>query len=173
MLKGNKIMLRPLKITDLEKTIQWRNDIELLKLTQGIRFPKTYEIEKAWFDNVLNDTSNKNIYFGIDEISTNNFIGIIQLNNIDYISRNSEFGIVIPELTNQGKGYAKDAMQLLFGYSANVLNLKKIYLKVIDINENARKLYINFGFKEEGLLKEHVYYDKKFHDIYIMSLFIN
>jgi RimJ/RimL family protein N-acetyltransferase len=173
MLKGDKIILRPLKITDLDKTIQWRNDIELLKLTQGIRFPKTHEMEKAWFDNVLNDTSNKNIYFGIDEISTNNFIGIIQLNNIDYISRNCEFGIVIPDSKNQGKGYAKNAMQLLFDYATNVLNLKKIYLKVIDINEKAKKLYINFGFKDEGLLKEHVYYDKRFYDLYIMSLFIN
>lgn len=52
MLKGDKIILRPLKITDLDKTIQWRNDIELLKLTQGIRFPKTHEMEKAWFEKV-------------------------------------------------------------------------------------------------------------------------
>lgn len=38
MINGENIILRPLKIEDLEKTHQWRNDLELIKLTQGIRF---------------------------------------------------------------------------------------------------------------------------------------
>lgn len=63
MLIGERII-----IEDLEKTHKWRNDIELVKLTQGIRFPKTFEMDKEWFDNALNDTSNRNIYFSIDTI---------------------------------------------------------------------------------------------------------
>ena len=68
MLEGKKIRLRPLKIQDLEKTKIWRNNIELIINTQGIRFPKTVEIETIWFEHVLHDTSNKNIYFGIEEM---------------------------------------------------------------------------------------------------------
>lgn len=63
MLIGERII-----IEDLEKTHKWRNDIELVKLTKGIRFPKTFEMDKEWFDNTLNDTSNRNIYFSIDTI---------------------------------------------------------------------------------------------------------
>jgi len=68
MLIGKNIILRPLKMEDLPKTNEWRNDIELIKLNQGIRFPKTLEMDKDWFNHVLRDTSNRNIYFGTDEI---------------------------------------------------------------------------------------------------------
>jgi len=33
MLIGEKIILRPLKMADIEKTHEWRNNIELIKLT--------------------------------------------------------------------------------------------------------------------------------------------
>lgn len=55
MLTGEKIILRPLKIEDLEKTHEWRNNLELIKLTQGIRFPKTMEMDRDWFNQALND----------------------------------------------------------------------------------------------------------------------
>ena len=55
--------MRPLKIKDLENTHKWRNNIELIKLTQGIRFLKTLEIDKDWFLQTLNDKSSRNIYF--------------------------------------------------------------------------------------------------------------
>ena len=104
MLIGEKIILRPLKIEDLEKTHEWRNNLELIKLTQGIRFPKTMEMDRDWFNQALNDKSNRNIYFGIDEIETGEFIGIIQLNGIDYISGTANWGFMIGEINNQGKG---------------------------------------------------------------------
>lgn len=97
MLIGEKIILRPLKIEDLEKTHEWRNNLELIRLTQGIRFPKTLEMDRDWFNYALNDKSNQDIYFGIDEILTGEFLGIIQLNNIDYISRNANWGFMIGE----------------------------------------------------------------------------
>ncbi len=171
MLIGENIILRPLKITDMEKTLEWRNNIELIKLTQGIRFPKTRAMEEGWFKNALNDTSNRNIYFGIDEIKTEKFIGIIQLSNIDWISKICEFGIVIGDIENRGKGYAKESMTLLFKYAFNILNLRKITLRVIGSNNNAIKLYRLINFIEEGYLKDHVFFDGKYYDVLVLSLF--
>ena len=172
MLKGKNIVLRPLALGDLKKINIWRNDVDLIKLTLGIRFPKTIEMEEEWFKEILLDRSNKNIYYGIEESLSGDFIGIVQLNNIDYISRHCEFGIMIPEIKNQKKGYATNAMEVLFNYALNVLNLRKICLKVVDYNKKAVKLYHNFGFKDEGILKEQIYFDNKYHDILLMALFI-
>jgi len=172
MLKGNNIILRPLKIEDLQKTIQWRNDLELIKLTQGIRFPKTLEIEEAWFKRATTDISNKNIYFGIDEISTNDFIGIIQLNNIDYISGTAIWGFIIGDKDKQGKGYSVEAPRLMFKYAFSVLNLRKIYGYPICLNKATFRMHEKIGgFIEEGRLKRHVYYDGEYHDVLILSLF--
>ena len=171
MLKGEKIILRPLKIEDLEKTHKWRNDFELTKLTQGIRFPKTLEMDREWFDNVLNDKSNRNIYFGIDEIEKNEFIGIIQLNNIDWISSNCDFGISIGSNGKRGRGYGMQAMSLLFDYAFFYLNLRKILLKVVKLNIGAIKLYQKMGFTQEGFFIEQYYCNNEYHDVIIMSLF--
>jgi len=61
------------------------------------------EMDIEWFHNVLNDKSNRSIYFGIDEIDTHKFIGIIHLNNIDYISGTAIWGFIIGDEKDRGK----------------------------------------------------------------------
>lgn len=172
MLVGKNIILRPLKIEDLKKTHQWRNNLELIKLTQGIRFPKTLEMDSDWFNQALNDKSNRNVYFGIDEIDTGDFIGIIQLNNIDYISGTAIWGFIIGDKTKQGKGYSKEAPDLLFNYAFQVLNLRKVFGYPIAFNNATLKMHQKIGgFVQEGKLKNHVYFDGEYHDVLILSLF--
>ena len=172
MLIGKNIVLRPLRIEDLEKTHEWRNNMELIKLVQGIRFPKTLEMDKDWFDNVLNDKSNRNIYFGIDEIKTGDFIGIIQLNNIDYISGTAIWGFIIGDKGKQGKGYGKEFSNLILEYSFNVLNLRKIISYVVSFNINSCNLFNKIlGFNKEGVLKNQIFFDGEYHDVNILSLF--
>ncbi len=172
MLIGKNIILRPLKMGDIEKTHEWRNNLEFIKLTQGVRFPKTLEIDKEWFDNALNDKSNRNIYFGIDEIESNDFIGIIQLNNIDYISGTAIWGFIIGEKSKQGKGYSVEAPTLMFDYAFNYLNLRKIFGYPIAFNISTIRMHEKIGnFKEEGRLMQHVFYNGEYHDIIILSLF--
>ena len=172
MLIGENIILRPLKIEDMIKVNEWRNNIELIKLTQGIRFPKTIEMDKDWFDKTLSDKSNRNIYFGIDEISTGNFVGVIQLNSIDYISGTAIWGFLIGDKVNQGKGYSVEAPKLLFNYAFNILNLRKIFGYPIANNIATLKMHEKIGnFKEEGRLRNHVYFEGQYHDVIILSLF--
>lgn len=171
MLIGEKIILRPLKIEDLEKTHEWRNNLELIKLTQGIRFPKTMEMDRDWFIYALNDKSNRNIYFGIDEILTGEFLGIIQLNNIDYISRNANWGFMIGEIKNQSKGIGTEFSNLILDYIFNELNLIKITSYIVDNNVISIRLFRKLGFNEEGVLRKHYFVDGEYNDVLIMSLF--
>lgn len=171
MLIGEKIKLRPLKIEDLEKTHEWRNNLELIKLTQGIRFPKTMEMDRDWFNQALNDKSNRNIYFGIDEIETGNFIGIIQLNSIDYISGTANWGFMIGETKNQSKGIGTEFSKLILNYAFNYLNLRKITSYIVDNNVISIRLFRKLGFNEEGILRKHYFVDGDYKDVLIMSLF--
>lgn len=169
MLIGEKIILRPLRIEDLEKTHEWRNNLELIKLTQGIRFPKTLEMDCDWFNQTLNDKSNRNIYFGIDIKNTSEFIGLIQLTNIDFISGTAVLGLIISDTANQGHGYGFEANKLLLDYSFFQLNLRKITSYVVEYNQASLKLFEKLGFLNEGVLKEHFYHDGKYVDVIILS----
>lgn len=51
------------------------------------------------------------------------------------------------------------------------LNLRKIYLEVLDFNLSAKKAYEKFGFLKEGTLSQHVYLANQYYDLHIMSLF--
>jgi len=172
MLKGEKVILRPLKMEDLPKVNEWRNDLELIKLTQGIRFPKTKEMDVEWFGNALTDMSNKNIYFGIDELNSGVLVGLASIHNIDYVSGTALWGLMIGDEKNKGKGFGRESLGLLFGYAFNVLNLRKISGHHIEYNQSVIALHQHFhGVFEEARLIRHVYYDNRFHDVLILSLF--
>ena len=62
-------------------------------------------------------------------------VGFVYLNNIDWFSRNAEFGILIGERSKHGKGLAREALSLLVGYAFESLNLHKLYLRVVAFND--------------------------------------
>lgn len=172
MLIGKTIKLRALKMSDIEKSHEWRNNIELIKMTQGVRFPKTYEMDKEWFESTLTDKSNRNIYFGIDTLEDNRFIGIIQLNNIDYISGTATWGFIIGDVADRGNGVSIEAPTLLFNYAFKILNLKKLLGYTISLNRATFFMQLTIGnFKHEGTLKKQVFFDNEYHDVLIFSIF--
>jgi len=172
MLIGKNITLRPLKMEDLEETHKWRNNLELIRVTQGIRFPKSLELDKAWFEHALSDMSNRNIYFGIDENETEEYVGMIQMNNIDYISGTATWGFIIGDSSKHGKGYSTEAPKLMFDYAFSVLNLRKIFGYALDNNVASKKMHKKIGsVSDEGLLKKHVYFNDEYHDVRVLSIF--
>lgn len=171
MLESTKIILRPIIKSDAPLFYKWRNDISYIELTQSIRFPKHEQLEEEWVDRAIKDTSNKNIVFVMVEKEGNQPIGFIQLSAINWIAKNCMFGIAITESAFHGKGYAAEAMRLLYDYAFTKLNLIKISLEVIESNTNAIKLYEKFGFELEGRLKKQYFWNDTYLDVFIYSLF--
>ncbi|HBX50585.1 MAG: hypothetical protein A2W98_01220 [Bacteroidetes bacterium GWF2_33_38] len=102
-----------------------------------------------------------------------NFIGMIYLKNINWISRNCYFTIFIGEKVERGKNIGQQAMELTHEYVFNYLNMRKITLEVVKFNNSAIKLYQKMGYKEEGILKEHFFFNNSFHDVCIFSIINN
>ena len=171
--QGQISRLRPVKRADIAKTVQWRNNPELRENVLGYRFPVTEEMEQNWFDSVLEDSSRARVVFAIESLLDGELLGLIYLNEIDWIARHCYFGIVIGEQEYHGKGYASDSMETLFAYAFDCLNLRKICLQVAAFNTSAIHLYHKFGFAEEGVLREQIYLESQYHDLKIMSLFVD
>lgn len=172
MLVGKNVTLRSLNMSDIDKTIQWRNNLDFIRMTQGIRFPKSSELEKEWYQKVLTDVSNKNIYFGIEDNSNKSLIGLTQITDIDFISSNAKWGIILGEKTTHGTGSSHEAIKLLFNYGFNILNLQKLYCHVIRTNITCLRMLEKLGnIKEEGTLARHYFFDGVYQDIIILSLF--
>ncbi len=84
--------------------------------------------------------------FVIAHKDTEEYIGQIDLINIDWVNRIGTIGIVIGSKENLNKGYGTKAIKLLQEFAFNKLNLHKLDLEVRAYNERAINCYKKMWF---------------------------
>lgn len=170
MLIGKRIILRPLKERDLEKSRQWVNDWEICRGL--LRYLPVADFEhKEWFKKLKSDE--KKIVFAIEIKSSKKYIGNVGLRSIDWRNRNADFFIYIGEKTVWNKGYGTEATALFVEYCFKTLNLRKVYLRVAEYNKGAIRAYEKVGFKKEGALKDEIFAEGKYHNVVRMAIIHN
>jgi RimJ/RimL family protein N-acetyltransferase len=167
MINGKRVTLRALKRDDSGKVLDWINNPELKYLT-GTVFPVSEIEHEKWFENKIREKFNK--IFGIEEQSTKRLIGVAGLNNTDLINRNTDLYIYIGDGNQWGKGLGTDAVKTLVSFVFNELNLHRISLVVFSYNKRAIRSYEKVGFVSEGIMRESLYKDGKYHDKILMSI---
>ncbi|MBT9312424.1 spermidine N1-acetyltransferase [Leptothoe kymatousa] len=163
-------MPQQIKLRALEKT-----DLEFIHALNNNRNIMAYWFEEPYesFDE-LADLYQKHIHDNterrfIAEDSNETAIGLVELLEIDYIHRTSEFAIIISP-AYQGKGFARPLISLALDYAFSILNLNKVYLLVAVENEKAIHLYNESGFTEEGRLIQEVFTNGKYRDVIRMYI---
>ena len=68
------------------------------------------------------------------------------------------------------RGYGTDAIETILKYAFNKMNLHKIELRVYEFNKRALKCYEKCGFKIEGVMREDLFRDGKYHNTIFMSI---
>ncbi|QTA37754.1 GNAT family N-acetyltransferase [Thermosipho ferrireducens] len=172
MLKGKLVRLRAYSKDDLEKVLEYINDSEVKKcLTPGIPFPFRKEDEEKWYQN-LNPFSEKSYSFAIETLSDGEYIGGCGINNVYWKNSVATVGIFLGK-PFWNKGYGTDAMRVLVNFIFNEMNINKVRLDVYSFNKRAIKSYEKVGFKVEGILREEIFREGKYHDIFVMGILRN
>ncbi|MBU5675319.1 GNAT family N-acetyltransferase [Alkaliphilus sp. MSJ-5] len=169
LFESSKIILRKMTSEDVELYHTWRNDIEVMKSTAP--FLDNYHLEETteFVNQVILGSQFSKSYIIVDKES-NTPIGITSLINIDYKNRNGEFIIDIGDKNFWGKGYGTETMKLLLDYSFLEMNLHRVSLRVFSFNNKAIKLYEKIGFKHEGISRESIFREGRWHDIIHMGI---
>ena len=168
MLAGNSVQLRPVEREDLPLLVQWRNEPDHWACFFN-KFPLSMAKQDSWFDHLLACDSHR--LFMICTCGDLSVVGTIGLNNIDFANQSVEFGnMLIGTPDARGKGYAKEATDLMLAYCFKRLNMNRVYLHVYAGNRNAIRLYEHCGFQIEGTLREAQFEDGQFQDLLIMSV---
>lgn len=171
MIIGEEIYLRPIKKNDLKLLNKWKNDKEVFKYLGGGFMPISIDQQEKWLESMIDLTGNNRRF--IVCTSNHDSIGMIGLYDINWIHKNCEVGLYIGEKNFHGKGYAKQAYDLIEKYAKEYLNLRKIKLNVVNNNEKATNLWNTLGFKKVGMLKEERFIEGKYMDLIIMEKFIS
>jgi RimJ/RimL family protein N-acetyltransferase len=163
------IKLRALTQKDINKTLIWNNDKVISDLYSGHPFPVNLEMEQKWYDKIL--TSNfPTTVFGIENIASNELVGICMLKDINLINRTAEYAIYIGEKEYRGKGFSKEATLQVLDFGFKKLGLNKIFLKVLEENNVAISLYKKVGFIQEGILRESIFKNNQFKNELLLGL---
>lgn len=159
-----RIYLRRLDLDDVQGNYsRWLNDNEVCKFNSHHRFPQSILMLQNYVNNVSN--SDNQIVLSIICKESNQHIGNISLQNINYIDKNAEVAFLLGEKKYWGKGYSKEAAIAIINHAFNHLNLQRIYCGTNVRNISMQKLAESLGFKQEGMRREAIYKSGKYDDV--------
>ncbi|PAD77647.1 GNAT family N-acetyltransferase [Paenibacillus campinasensis] len=166
-LEGERLYLRPISQEDVDGYYHMLFNKEMRRLT-GTRQIFTIEGIRRYIEDRSTDSSSVLLLIALQD--TDQVIGDIALQDIDSVNRNAGMRIAIDSEQHLGKGYGPEAMKLLLEYSFGQLNLHRVELQVFDFNERAIKAYEKVGFVREGVQRDVLYYNHRYHNAILMSV---
>lgn len=169
MYTGEKVRFREYRKEDVKQAQEYINDPEVKRLLHpGIPFLYTYEDEQKWFENM---SATKDEYsFAIETLEDSKYIGGCGINKVDWKNSTAVVGIFIGDKAYWSKGYGTDAMKVLIKFIFEQMNINKIKLNVNSFNERAIRSYEKCGFIKEGVLRQELFRDGKYHDVINMGI---
>jgi len=169
VLRGEKVKLNALIEEDLSTIMEWFQDTSFLRLFDAVPAqPRSMASLRSWFEGLTNST-NQHV-LAIRTIENNQLIGYIELDGILWNQRTTWVSIAIGDELNRGKGYGKEALELVLQYAFHELNLRRVQLTVFSYNQSAIQLYKKLGFTQEGTYREFLERDGKTYDMLLFGM---
>lgn len=163
-LVGKKVYLRGLEEEDIKGNyFQWFNDQEVCEFNSHGLFPNNDRKMSSYIDYVHRSTDI--IVLGIFDSDNDAHVGNITLQNIDWVSRNAEYAIILGEKTYWGKGIAREASDLIIEHGFVRLNLERIYCGTSEDNIGMQKLAMYLGMQQEGVRRNALYKNGKYRNV--------
>ena len=169
MLQGEKIRLTAVSNDDVTTIASWYEDTVFSRMFDATPArPRSKDYWLNWLKQQEKGTDN--FLFAIRPIDGNTLLGYVQLEDFLWPHQNCWLSIGLGDKTNWGKGYGREAIELTLKFAFHELNLHRIQLTVFSYNERAIALYESFGFKREGVFREHLQRDGRRYDMYLFGL---
>jgi len=168
-LRGERVYLRALNESDAGGNyLQWFNDSEVCRFNNHHRFPYSFQGALAYIE--FARSTKDALILAIVASESDEHIGNIALQNIDYLHRSAEYAIVLGQSAYWGQGYAKEASQLIVDHGFGELNLNRIGCGTYATNIGMQKLARALGFVQEGVKRSAVFKNHAYVDIYEYGL---
>lgn len=164
----NKIYFRAFEYNDLSFINSLRNEDFLYQSTTGNKYYISSEYDKKWIEDKIFNNYHQ-LYLMICCKETNKPVGYTSASNIDYINRKAEWGIIISSEYLNG-GYGTEAGHLFLNHLFGELGMNMVYAYVRQDNKASNTIPKKFGFKQDGLIRDFVYKQNNFHNVYIYTL---
>ena len=171
LIEGNSVNLRSLELEDLEILKKWRNNKVNRIHTREFRLLNMVN-QKHWFNSIHQDNPPKFIMFGVTD-KQKKLIGVCGLTYIDWKNRHCEISIIIFKKNWQKLKYAKDTVLLLTDHAFGELNMHRLWVEIFDTIPENIEFFESMNFVKEGMLRDKLWRDRKWHNSFIYSKLVN
>ena len=167
MLKGEKVLLRPMQEADIARQHEFNQDVELYLLDGDYPHVSSWQAARTFYESRTTPRDDM-APFAIEADGI--YIGYCSLMNLEHRHRNFELGIMIGDRAYWGRGYGRDAVTVLLHYGFHHLGGRRINLPTHARNKRAIRCYLACGFIEEGRPRQVVWIDGGYVDLVNMAI---
>jgi diamine N-acetyltransferase len=154
MFSTEKIFLRMVEPEDATKLLLWENNPENWKVTDTeVPFSLHAIHQLIEQQQQIRTTGQLRMMICLNHDSKEP-VGAIDLYDVDFKNKNASVGILIGELQNRGKGYARDALNLIINYARHNLSLFNLVCSIQSTNKESIQLFESIGFLKVGCRRE-------------------
>ena len=155
LLKNEHVLLRAIEPEDLEFLYACENNPEIWHISNTLA-PYSKFVLKQYIENSQYDIyTNKQLRLIIAASKNPGIpIGAIDLFDFDPYHMRAGIGVLIHEIDERDKGYAKSALNELIKYSFTHLHLHQLYCNISISNKKSISLFESAGFIYAGVKKD-------------------
>ncbi|EPG2630419.1 UDP-4-amino-4,6-dideoxy-N-acetyl-beta-L-altrosamine N-acetyltransferase [Pseudomonas aeruginosa] len=155
--------LREIRAEDLEVMLEWRN-APSVRANMYTRHEISKDEHLVWWERTRSRIDQ--LYFMYEYSGKN--CGIVAFTGIDNLNGNSSWAFYAS--TDAAKGTGSRMEFLALDYAFDELKLHKLHCEVLAFNSPVIKLHQKYGFKVEGVFREHHVVDGEHIDIYRLGI---
>ncbi|MBI5214924.1 MAG: GNAT family N-acetyltransferase [Ignavibacteriae bacterium] len=172
ILETNRLLLTGLTPADMKYIFENLPKPEIKKIL-GHRSEAEYLKEEQKQKNGYSSYNRSFVLFLLTDKESNKIIGRCGLHNWNVEHNRAEIGYVMEDEEFKQKKLMSEAVKSIIHYGFHQLHLNRIEALVGIDNIPSIKILENNNFRNEGVLREHMYVSNKFVDSYVYSLLRN
>ena len=159
------IALRDVEPKDRDMIRNWRNMPEVAEFMYTDHQISDEE-HRLWFERVQSDQSCRYWIITFDD----NDVGVANICEIDTENSRCYWGFYIASPSVRGKGVGAFVEYSILKHVLEVLKLNRLCGEVLSFNTSVLRVHEKFGFKQEGVFREHVVKGGVPHDVVGIAL---
>lgn len=169
MTSSAKLTLTKIEKKDMPALYTWFADETFL---QYYDYMPPIPQSAAEVDKTISDYNNQDTaeVFAIRLGEDGHIIGLAGFDDIIKPNGVATLFIGIGNTADRGRGYGRQALELLIDYGFKTLDLHRIQLQVLEFNQAAIRLYEKAGFVREGVLREFLIREGRRYDLIMYGL---
>lgn len=167
-IEGTNIRLRSLETSDINKLYLMENEAETWDESNNIQPFSTTDL-MSYITNQSNDIyADKQLRMVVCEKGSEKAIGLVDLYDFNPRQSHAWLGIMISK-NQRGKGYAKEAIDLINKYAFGFLNIHTLLCSIGKSNIASIRAFESQGYERCGIIKEYKRKEGRFEDVIIMQ----